>query len=223
MGEFSVNELTGNREDQVGLQQWIGWSGNEVWELQALVVYWRRRTLEVEWRPLHGVAGKVYPLEEVGYLVPADAEGDLQHLRTLNFLTHGCVKTRAALLDCCKMKCGRICDGLDVVGILHVSIGSRNGGTIIDGDRLRERGAEVRVRCAAIANVPACVYVEVHEVGEATDVLRPRRRASLQSAKLIEVDWVRSFDSRKALMKVAWLSSSMVLLVMYCEPSPSRC
>src|SRR5579862_6995150 len=78
-------------------------------------------------------------------------------------------------------------DDLDVVGIPEIGIGDGDGGAVVDGNGLRKRGAKIGVCRAAITDEPAGVDVEVHEVGEAADVLRSRRLASLEREELVEV------------------------------------
>src|ERR1700722_19743753 len=107
--------------------------------------------------------------------VSADAEGDLEHLGIRNFLTQCCIETRAALLDVPKVEGGDVRDRLNVlvtgkVGIwsaVEIVVVSRNSRDVLEGERLRKARAEVWIGSAAVANVPASVYVEMHDVGKA--------------------------------------------------------
>ena len=124
---------------------------------------------------MHSIAREIDPFEEVSDLISTDAKGDLKHLRIRHFLTHGCVKTGAALLNVSKVKGRYIGDCLNVVVAEKVGVGcavevgivSRNGGDSAESDRLGKAGAEVWIGCAAVANVPAGVDVQMHEVRKA--------------------------------------------------------
>jgi hypothetical protein len=175
LGEFGIEEFARDGKDQARLNQ-AGrlqrWVGEKIWKRQALV---RHRC----YRGLHGITRKINPLQEVSDLVPTDAKGDLNYLPMLRFLIHGCIKTRATLLNVSEVKGSYIRDHLNMIGIVEISVGDRNGGTVRDFDRLRKRGAKVWIGCTAVANEPAGVDVEVHEVRQAPDVLRSRSCASL--------------------------------------------
>ncbi|MDT7814807.1 MAG: hypothetical protein QOJ42_4723 [Acidobacteriaceae bacterium] len=142
---------------------------------------------------LHTVAREINPLQEVSDLVSTNAKGNLKHLWVRHFLAHGCVETRAALLDHSKVKGGYIGNRLDMVvagkvavgRTVEIGIGSGNRGDPIQRDCLGKGGAQIRVGRAAIANEPAGIDIEVHE-------------------------------------KLAWLTSSSVLLAMYWGLSESR-
>src|ERR1700733_15608493 len=92
-------------------------------------------------------------------------------------------------------------DRLDVVVTQKVGVGSaveilvrsRDGCNVIEFERLGESGAKVWIGCTPVAHEPARVDVEVHQVGEAPDVLRSCRRASLKCAELIEIERVSAF------------------------------
>src|SRR5258706_5576684 len=61
-------------------------------------------------------------------------------------------------------------------------------------DSLMKGVAEVSILCAAaVASPPAGIHVQIHEVGEPTDLLSACRLAAGQGAKLVEIDWVRAF------------------------------
>src|ERR1700722_112776 len=90
------------------------------------------------------------------------------------------------------MKCRDIGDGLNIWQI-EVIIVSGNPRDINQVKRLRIRGSEVGVRRASVPDIPARIYREFHEVGEAANILGPRRLAARQSAELIEVHGPRSY------------------------------
>ena len=126
---------------------------------------------------LHSITRKINPFQKVRDLVSTDAKGDLKHLRIRYFLTHGRVKTRAALLNVSKVEARCIRDRLNMVvtgkiGVgspVEIGIGSGNGRDILKSDRLRKGGAEVWIGCTAVADEPAGVDVEMHQVREALD------------------------------------------------------
>src|ERR1700733_5014909 len=166
MGEVGADEFARDGKDQAGLNQ-AGrlqrWIVEEVGERQAGYGIHKRRD-----RVLPSVSSEVGPFEEVSDLVSADAEGDLKHLWIRHLLAHGCVETRPALFDHAEVKGRYICDGLKMVGrAVEIGIVSGNGGNSVESDRLGKAGTEVRIGCATVANEPAGVDVEMHEVGEA--------------------------------------------------------
>ena len=57
-------------------------------------------------------------------------------------------------------------------------------------------GAEIGVGDAAVADIPARVDAELHEVGEPADLLSPRRLAARKSSEGIEVDRLRADGSQ---------------------------
>ena len=126
---------------------------------------------------MHSVARKINPFQKVSDLVSADAKGNHKHFRIRDLLTHGRVKTRAALLNKSKVEGRCIRDRLNMVVAMKIGVGSTleivvvagNGGNICERDRLREGGAKVWIGCTAVAYEPAGVDVEMHEVGEALD------------------------------------------------------
>jgi len=130
----------------------------------------------------------------VSDLVSPNTQRDFQHFQTTDFLAKCRIETRATLFDISEVERCSVGDDLNVVGIPEIGIGPRDGGAVGDSNGLRKRGPKVRVCRAAIADEPAGVHVEVHEVGEA-HTLRPRYRrclAARQGSELIEVDWIRS-------------------------------
>ena len=154
----------GTGKDQAGLERADSRGLKKLGNVRPELVRKRRD------RGLHSVARKIDPFQEVRDLVSPNAKRDLKHFQMPHLLTHGRVETRAALLDISEVKGCGIGDHLNMVGMsVEVGIGSGDGGDVVEGDRLGKRGAEVRIGCAAIANEPTGVDVEVHEVGEATD------------------------------------------------------
>src|SRR5580698_4952973 len=198
MGKFGTDEFAGDREDQTRLnvaqRQILRCSREEIGKCQI-----RNRVGERRYRLLHPVTGKIDPFEEVSNLVSTDAKCNFKHLRIRDLLAHGCIKTRAALLDVSKMKTCDIRDRLNMcvsgnleIGVedAEVSVGSRNRGNVLEIERLRKSGAEVRIGRAAVANVPTGVHIQMHEVREPLDTRRSRSRASLQRAELVEINWL---------------------------------
>ncbi len=163
MGKVGVDELARDGENQARLNLRIQWT-EEVGECQAGFAVRKRRH-----RGLHAVAREIDPFQEVGDLVSTNAKCDLKHLGVAYLLAHDGVKTRSALLNVSKVKGGHIRDRLKMIAIGIVQLSSRpwNGGDVLQSDRLREGGAEIRVRCTAVTNVPAGVDGKIHEVGEA--------------------------------------------------------
>ena len=107
-------------------------------------------------------------------LVSSNAVHDPNHFLRRRLLNQGSVKARTALLDVSEVKGRHIGDGLDVIVALEVAvgfafvigIGSGNCGNTSERNRLRKGRAEIRIGCAAIANVPTGVDVQIHEVRE---------------------------------------------------------
>ena len=123
MGEVGADEFARNGEDQAGLNQAGGlqrWVVEKIGKRQAGygVGKWRHRLL-------HSVTRKINPFQKVSDLVSTDAKGDLKHFRIRHFLTHGCVKTRSALLDVSKVKGRYIRDRLNMVVTEKIGVGSR--------------------------------------------------------------------------------------------------
>src|SRR5271169_534440 len=220
--QIRADEFARNREDQAGL--------NPARRLQRWVIEKiRKRQPAVGhrcYRRLHAIARKIDPFEKVGDLVPANSQGDLQHFETADFLAHRLIQARSALFDISEVERSSVGDDLKVGGTpIQICIADGDRAAVGDGDRLRKCGAKVRVCRAAVTNVPAGVDVEMHQVGEAADVLRSAFVAVLpwsvrNSSKLTAFS---PLETRYALRKVAWLTSSSVLLVMYCGPSESSC
>src|ERR1700733_14991409 len=164
MGEVGADEFPRDGKDKGGWDE-VGrfqrWVVEEIRERQAGDGIHKRRH-----RLLYSIAREINPFEEVSDLVSTDAEGDLKHLRIRDFLTHGCVKTRAALLNHSKVKSRCIGDGLKMVGrAVEIGIVFGDGGNSIESDRLGKSRTEVRIGCATVANEPTGVDVEMHEVG----------------------------------------------------------
>src|ERR1700691_3781578 len=144
-------EFDRDGEDQAGLNQRIEWA-EEIGECQAGYGVRERRH-----GSLHSVACKINPFQKVSDLVAADAEGNLEHFRIRDFLAHGCVQTRSALLDLSEVEGGYACDRLKVVVATKdgaqfavvIRIGSANGRNSSESNRVRKIGAEVRIGGAA--------------------------------------------------------------------------
>src|ERR1700679_2099556 len=176
MGEIRTDEFARDGKDQAGLNEGGGlqrWVIEEIRKRQAGygVGKW-------SYRLLHSIASEINPFQEMSDLVSTDAKSDLQHLWIRHFLTHRCVKTGATLLNHSEVKGRHIRDRLSMeVGkkvvadgcAVEIGIVSGNGGDPTESDRLRKGGAEVRIGCAAVANEPTGVDVEIHEIGEAFD------------------------------------------------------
>ena len=73
---------------------------------------------------------------------------------------------------------------------VEVGVVSGNGGNSIESDRLGKAGTEVRIGCATVANEPAGVDVQMHQVCEAQLSGRSSGCASGQGFELAEVDWL---------------------------------
>src|ERR1700728_1862502 len=162
------HEFEGNGKDQARLNERIERT-EEVGERQpgGGIRKWSHRGL-------HSVARKINPFQKMSDLVSPDPQSDLEHFRAGHFLTHGCIKARAALLNLSEVKGGYVRDRLNMIVAFKVlvqlsfeiGIGSGNGGTSIESERLRKSGAQVGIGSAAVANVPTGVHVEFHEVGK---------------------------------------------------------
>ena len=171
--QVRVDEFAGNGEDQAGLNQ-IGrlqwWIREKIREREAGYGVRKRRHGR-----LHAVTCEISPLQEVSDLVSANTDRDLQHFQTGDFTAKRRIETRSTLFDHSEVKSRYIRDRLDMIVSGEVRIGSsveivvvpRNGGNIVESQRLRESAAEVWIGRTAVANVPTGVDVELHEVGEA--------------------------------------------------------
>ena len=114
MGEVGAEEFARDGKDGAGLDEVGRFQRRVVEEIrkrQAGYGIHKRR-----YRLLHSIAGEINPFEEVSDLVTTDAKSDLKHFWIRDFLTHGCVKTRAPLLNHSKVKSRCIGDGLKMVG-----------------------------------------------------------------------------------------------------------
>ena len=123
MGQFGADELARNGEDQAGLNQAGGlqrWVVEKIGKRQAGygILKWRHRLL-------YSVTRKINPFQKVSDLVSTDAKSDLKHFRVRHFLTHGRVKTRAALLNVSKVKARYIRDRLNMLVTGKIGVGSR--------------------------------------------------------------------------------------------------
>src|SRR5580693_6085599 len=122
MRQIRADEFARNGKDQAGLNQtaWLQrWVGEKIGKRQAGYGVRKRRH-----RPLHSIARKINPFQKVSDLVSTDAKGDLKHFWIRHFLTHGGVKTRAALFDISEVKGRHIRDRLDMVVTGKVRVGS---------------------------------------------------------------------------------------------------
>jgi hypothetical protein len=61
-------------------------------------------------------------------------QGDLKHFRIRHFLTHGCVKTRTALLDVSEVKARNIRDRLNMIVAGKVGVGSAVEIVVVSGN-----------------------------------------------------------------------------------------
>src|SRR5271156_476111 len=171
MGQTRANEFAGNREYQAGLNLRIKWA-EKIRKRQARYGVGKRRH-----RDLHSVPRKIGPFQKVSDLVSPNTQGDFQHFQTADFLAKRRIKTRATLFDISEVKGRNIRDRLDMIVTRKVGVGSTieigvvsgNGGDIIECERLGESGAQIWIGCTAVANEPAGVDVEMHEVREALD------------------------------------------------------
>jgi len=96
-----------------------------------------------------------------------------------------------------KWKPEGVSDSLQMVGRGQVIVVSGNGGElplIQSGDGLRERKVGIEIGVVGAAAIPGPktrIHGELHEIREPRLPARPVRRTALQSAELIQVDWVR--------------------------------
>ncbi len=73
------------------------------------------RILKWRHRGLYPIACKIDPFQKVSDLVSANAECDLQHFETADFLAKCRIETRAALFDVSEVESRYVRDRLDVV------------------------------------------------------------------------------------------------------------
>src|SRR5437899_3084190 len=179
--------------DQVGLKILPAEGrGIKVWKYQAISRVSHSR----------GIARLVHPGLEVSCLGWADTKQDSQHFRIAYALSQRRIETGATLLNKRKVESGSVGDGLEVVRWPKVGIGSGDpqklsGTQTRDCLGKREAGIEIGVvRAAAIPSPPTGVNGELHEVCKTSDLLRSRRRATWQIAKMIQVDGIRVLRSQ---------------------------
>src|SRR5277367_4939772 len=172
-----ADEFARHREDEIRLQKWVRWIV-EVGERKAVVRHRSLLVVEVKRRPLHSVAGKVHPFKEMSHFIATDAEDDPQNFKTGRLLAQSGVKAGASLLDRSKVKRCGIRNGLDVIFAFEIGVRPWNRRTIGDSEGLGKCRANIRIGGAAIAYVPTRVHVEMHEVCEASDILRAHSGAS---------------------------------------------
>ncbi len=131
----------------------------------------------------------------------ADTQQDAQDLPMSDPLRQRRVETGATLFDRAKMKARCVGDRLDVVRRRQVGIGPGNGRKLLPhkqaGDGLREGVAEIRVLGpAAVAGPPTGVHFELHQVGEAADLLRAGCLAARQRAEPIQIGWLHAMRNQ---------------------------
>src|SRR5580658_7338327 len=148
-----MDEFGRDGEDQAGLDLRVEWV-EEIGKGQLEYGVGERRD---SW--LDSVAGKIDPLEEVGDLVAANAECDLENFFAGDLAGHRCVEARASLFDGAEVEGSNVGDGLNVVGIVEIGIGDGDGGNVIESDGLGESRTEVRIGCAAVTREPTGVDI----------------------------------------------------------------
>src|SRR6516164_8258785 len=137
-----------------------------------------------------------------------DAKQYSQYLRTGNALCKHRVEAGTALLDEGKVKTGGVCNGLSEIRDIHrlagiwlyIVIGAWDSGVSIHAQSRNGVGKcipEVRVLgTAAIASPPTRVDGELHQVGEASDLLSTCGFTTGKGAELVEVGYVRALRSQ---------------------------
>src|SRR3984957_18061589 len=203
MGQLRVDEFAGNRKDQARLYQWIE-RVEKIGKLQTGDFICKRRHWGLN---LHCLKNRPPPKSE--RFVSTDAERDLQHFQTADFLAQRRVETRSTLFDVSEVEGRYVRDCLDMVITREVWIRSAveiivvpgNGSNFIESQGLRERSSEVRVCRASIADEPTGVYVQLHQIGETSNILCAGRLAALESLELVEVDRVRAFGLQISVEK----------------------
>jgi hypothetical protein len=111
---------------------------------------------------LNSVASEINPFLEMRDFVSPDAKGNLEHFGIIHFLTHCRIEAGAALLNHAKVEGCNVCDYLNMIGIVEISVGDRNSGAVRYINRLRKCGPRVWIRSTALARVPTRVNVEMH-------------------------------------------------------------
>src|ERR1700723_4681449 len=161
MWEIRGGEFARNGKDQTGL--------NSAGRLQRWIVekIGKRQTgngvLKRRHRGLYRIACKIDPFQKVSDLISPNAECDLQHFQTADFLAERGVETRSALFDVSEVESRYVRDRLDVVVTGKVGVGSAleilvvsgDGGNIIELESLRESGAKVWIGRTEVAHEPA--------------------------------------------------------------------
>ena len=129
----------------------------------------------------------VVPDFEVGHFRSLDAGHDSQRCEAAAFEAEGVVKTGSALFNHREVKGGGVGDRLDLVRRVKGRVLRRNRRAIDDVDDLTERVAEIRVPCASIAQIPARIDVQVHQIRQAR-FLHRRYGTARQGAERLQID-----------------------------------
>ena len=194
MWQILFNEFAGDGKDQAGLNQRVvrvgctGWIVGVEWKEK---IRKRKAGLGVRHRRdrrLNPIARKINPFQKVSDLVSPNTLRDFQHFQAAGFPAKRRIETRPTLFDVSEVKRSDVSNHLDMIWIVEVGIGDGDGGAVGYGNGLWKRRSKVRVCRAAVVDVPAGVDVEVHEVGEAADASRSRRRAPWEITELVEID-----------------------------------
>src|SRR6516225_12273552 len=115
------------------------------------------------------------------------ASNDLQNFRTVCLGEQRRIKTRTTLLDGCKMKSGSVGDNLEVIASRRqVAVG--NTWNIHKVHDLWKSIPKIRVAGTAIAQKPARVHRQVHQVRESLrSLIRARRLAAWQPPESLKI------------------------------------
>ena len=104
------------------------------------------------------------------------------------------------MLDKCKVKSRRICDGLHAELLRRrwgnrlalvrrgVAVVQRDGGLILNCEWSLEIHSEVRILGASITGIPTEVNVELQQVCQSSDIFSAGRLTARQGTKYIQVD-----------------------------------
>src|SRR4030081_1511160 len=140
------------------------------------------------------------PSLEVTDLGASDAKDYAQDFSAAGSLREAGVETASTLLDEGKVKSRCVSNCLNEVGIVRIGVSSGNRRMLPDrqrGNGLSRGIAEVGgLGAAAVASPPGGIDGELHQIGEAAELVGACGFAAGQGAEAIEVDSVRAFRSQ---------------------------
>src|SRR5438045_1657030 len=113
-------------------------------------------------------------------------EQDLKHSKIGSTQPERRIKARAPLFDGREVERSSIGDRLNLIGTRR-QIGRGNCRSVRDVDKLRKDKVKVWIMSAAVAEIPARVHVEVHEIRQPPDLLGAGRFATRERPEGVQI------------------------------------